>query len=289
MFTIEKPTVENILSSTMESGLGLDISKTSTGIMVFENGETNTYQSVIEYDEESELHYYHMVKALEEDLLYVAEGKHFDIIAIEDAIQGENFDTVRKLILLNSVIDKLIAEGKITCNYFDRINNQVWKKWLRTLRPGKHYQTDKIEIEEILLMLEYSFAVENQHLSKREKEKTGYQDQLDATGVLIGAGLRRQNEKVTPKKKKKLPPITVELYDNEEIVLETYKNYNITRIQLGGNLNASVNSFFKDLSDADRGKAYYMVLESLGTLGLSRDIMDLENKLNYVVVHQLSL
>lgn len=287
MFTIEKPTVDSLLSATMESGLGLDISKNSTGIIVYEDNQIETYQCVIEFNEESNLYYYEMVKALEDDLLSLIEGKHFDVIAIEDAIQGENFMTVRKLILLNSVIDKLIGEGKVTCNYFRRIGNGEWKKWLRSLRSGKKYLNDKAEVEDILLYLDFELAVDYHTIKDSEKAKMGYQDQLDATGVLLGAGLERANSSKTEIKKSKRSKISVELYNSEEEVREIYKGKDITQINFSGNTKTAVNNFFKGV-DVDESKIYYSVMKTLGTLGVEYGISDRKNGLNHVVIRKIS-
>lgn len=285
MFTIEKPTVENVLKSTMTSGLGLDISKNSTGISIYEDGKVETYQSVIEFNRDSELHFHYMVKALEDDLLELVEGKHFDVIGIEDVIESINFETLRALILLNSVIDKLIAEGKVTCNYFRRVNNSVWKKWLRTLRPVKKYENDKVEVEHTLKTLDFHLVNEYEHLSNAKKEDMGYQDQLDAVGVLVGVGLERLNSKVTPSKSKQRYKLHVELYSSVEDVLKTYKAEDLNQISLSGNLLASTKKFFKELGTKDALRKFYMEVDTLGTLGVNYGIQDLHGT-NYVVLYQ---
>src|SRR5690606_18826910 len=244
--SIEKPTVEGLIGLSMDSGLGLDVSKTSTGITVYKDGVLETYQSVPEFDDESDLRYYEMMKALEDDILSLAEGQHFDIIAIEEPIHGENFKTVRMLILLNSVIDKLIGEGKVTCDYFRRIDNTVWKKWLRTLRPIKKYETDKIEVVNIFKYLDYEFAVKGDELTNAEKARIGFQDQLDSLGVLLGAGLERMNSKGTVGKSRKRYKVHVELYGSEEEVNKKVGISNVTKVHLAGNLNASVRNFLRN-------------------------------------------
>jgi hypothetical protein len=284
---IEKPTVESILRSTMESGLGLDISKTSTGIAIYENGVVETYKEVPEFDEDSDLRYYYMVKALEDDLLTLIKGKHFDIIAIEDSIQGENYKTVRMLALLNSVIDKIIGEGNVTCNYFRRIENTTWKKWLRTLRASeKKYENDKHEIQSIFKHLGYDFAIQFESISDADKKRIGYQDQLDALGVLIGAGLERLKSGGTLLKKKELFKLNVELFSSEEEVKEKYDLSTLTRISLSGDLNAAVRKFFANLEESRKLDKFYMVTDTLGTLGIERGMQDASHGLNHVVLYQ---
>ncbi|AFQ30015.1 hypothetical protein P4493_04765 [Bacillus thuringiensis] len=285
--SIQKPTVLNVLQNTMESGLGLDISKTSTGITIFDGETVKTYQCVIEYDEDSPFHWYLLTKALEDDLKSLLQGKHFDVIGIEDSIQGENYDTVRKLILLNSVIDKIIMEGNVTCDYFKRIGNTVWKKWLRTLKPGKKILKDKAEIEMILDYLDFPLVDLYRNEKNSVKEKDGYQDQLDSTGVLIGVGLERQNNNLTGKNKKKPSKLRIHNYSSAEELLKYHEGTTLTPINLGGDLKSSVKTFFEGLSNEDKQKKYYMCKDSLGSLGLEYGLADYRNGNHIVMYHEL--
>ncbi|MGF2716257.1 hypothetical protein ACQUY5_29250 [Bacillus cereus] len=285
--SIEKPTVDSILRNTMDSGLGLDISKTSTGITVYENGVVKTYQCVIEYDEDSPFHWYHMQKALEDDLRSLIQGKHFDIIGIEDSIQGENYDTVRKLILLNTVIDKIIMEGNVSCDYFRRIGNTVWKKWLRTLKPGKKILKDKVEVEMLLDYLEFPLVDLYRDAKKSKKDNDGYQDQLDSTGVLIGVGLERQNNNLTGKNKNKPSKLCIINYSNVEELLKYHEGSSLTPVNLGGDLRSSVKTYFDGLSNEDKQKKYYMCKDSLGSLGLEYGLTDYRNGNHIVMYHEL--
>ncbi|MEC2463742.1 hypothetical protein P9X10_02345 [Bacillus cereus] len=284
---IEKPSVDSILRSTMDSGLGLDISKSSTGIALYEDGVLKTYQCTLDFDSDSPFHYYLMTKALEDDLRSLIQGKHFDIIGIEDTIQGENYDTVRKLILLNTVIDKIIVEGNVTCNYFRRIGNTTWKKWLRTLKPGKKILKDKIEVESILDHLGFPLVdiYRNEKNSVREKE--GYQDQLDATGVLIGVGLERQNNNLTGKNKKKPSKLCIYNYASAEELLKYHEGTTLTPVNLSGDLKSSVKTFFDGLSNEDKQKKYYMCKDSLGSLGLEYGLVDNRHGNHIVMYHEL--
>lgn len=282
---IEKPNVKSILANSMESGLGLDISKTSTGITVFDGVGYKTYQCVIDFDSESPLWMYYMQKALEDDLLSLIDGEHYDIIAIEDAIDGENFHTVRVLILLNTVIDKLIAEGRVTCNNFIRISNTVWKKHLRKFRLGKKYMTDKIEIETILGSLEHDVVIDYGHLKKSEKERMGYQDQLDSTGVLIGAGLHRDSKVETYKKQRQLYTRTILLYESSELLEENWTIDNLKQVRLKGNIKTEVDKFINELKRNGDLNKYVAKVESFGMLGIELGQRDADNGENYIVMY----
>lgn len=285
--TLEKPTVETVLKSVMKSGLGLDISKKSTGITIYEDGKVETYQCVIEFDNDSVLKYELMRQAMETDFCSLFEGKHFEVIAIEDTIESINYETLRVLILLNSVIDKMIYEGKVTCDYFRRIGNSVWKKYFRTLRPlTKKHENDKVEIENICVELGFQLAVDYKDEKKSLKEKLGIQDQLDSLGCLIGVGLERTAKGGTVSKTKQRLVRKVELFYSKKDVAKKYSLDDLTVINPKGNLLAYTKSYLKDLDGNSQFNKFYFETDSLGTLGVEHGISDNPNGMNYVVVYQ---
>lgn len=160
--------------------LGLDISKNSTGITYIENGDKLVGN--ITLDDQKGVHKEVLLRrALKEDLKQLVDGKHFDLIVIEDAFIGDNAEVVRKLYALNTAIDELILDGVCSCEKFVRVNNQQWKSWL--------YSVDKEGIskglndkEKIRICLELIGVVDD--MSK------GYQDRLDSTGLIVGYFLK---------------------------------------------------------------------------------------------------
>lgn len=174
--------------------LGLDISELSSGIALIEDGEKLTAN--ISLNEEVGPHKEVLFRrALKRDLALLIKDKHFDLIVIEDAFVGSNADTVRKLFALNTAIDEMILDGECSCDKFIRVNNKQWKSWLWTLDTNgisKGYN-DK---EKIRMCLEMIGICE---------EGEGYQDRLDATGLIAGYFLKgKQLEKnnVLPRKLK---------------------------------------------------------------------------------------
>lgn len=164
--------------------LGLDISQNSSGICIYHDGIKKTYNSGVKYDEGSPFAEALMRKELKEDLLTVINDMPLDLVVIEDVFEGNNPEVVRKLYALNTAIDELIIEEKVICKDFVRVQNGVWKKWLSVVDSENKFRglSDKEKIQGYLGMLGVSDKGE------------GFQDRLDATGMLLGYFLHLENK-----------------------------------------------------------------------------------------------
>ena len=171
--------------------LGLDISQNSSGICLYKNGKKYVYNSSVVYDPNNPHAEAYMRYQLKQDLLEVIGDTELDLIVIEDVFEGYNAEVVRKLYALNTAIDDLILEGKVTCKEFVRVSNGTWKSWLSVVDTKGIYKgyKDKEKVRGILGILGVS------------EEGDGYQDRLDATGMLLGYFLRGKNEKPIVKSK----------------------------------------------------------------------------------------
>ena len=171
--------------------LGLDISQNSSGICLYKNGEKYVYNSSVVYDPNNPHAEAYMRYQLKQDLLEVIGDTELDLIVIEDVFEGYNAEVVRKLYALNTAIDDLILEGKVTCKEFMRVSNGTWKSWLSVVDTKGIYKgyKDKEKCRGYLSILGVS------------EEGDGYQDRLDATGMLLGYFLRGKNEKPIVKSK----------------------------------------------------------------------------------------
>lgn len=192
---IERLSEKNIVPSK-GTFLGLDISKTSTGLCLIRDGEKITGN--IELNEDLEeikksddwVHSETLLRRrLKKYLSEVVEGVHFDVIVIEDAFSGENPEVTRMLYGLNTAIDEMILDGLCSCDKFIRVNNREWKSWIgKVVDPENKYKglNDKIKIQYWL-----------RDIGITEGDDKGFQDRLDSTGLLIGYFL--QQEKVDQK------------------------------------------------------------------------------------------
>lgn len=192
---IERLSEKNIVPSK-GTFLGLDISKTSTGLCLIRDGEKITGN--IELNEDLEeikksddwVHSETLLRRrLKKYLSELVEGVHFDVIVIEDAFSGENPEVTRMLYGLNTAIDEMILDGLCSCDKFIRVNNREWKSWVgKSVDPENKYKglNDKIKIQYWL-----------RDIGITEGDDKGFQDRLDSTGLLIGYFL--QQEKVDQK------------------------------------------------------------------------------------------
>lgn len=190
--SFDKLTEENIIPKTGYF-LGLDISQNSSGICLYANGVRNTYNSKVDYDKNDVFAEARMRKQLKQDLLEVINGNELKLIVIEDVFEGANAEVVRKLYALNTAIDDLILDGLVVCKDFVRVQNGVWKSWLSVVDSNKDLKgfNDKEKIQGYLKILGI------------EESGDGFQDRLDATGMVVGYFLNKANGGTVVVEKKK--------------------------------------------------------------------------------------
>lgn len=167
-------TVYDILPKT-GLHLGLDISKTSTGITLVKDGEFTSWNRTLSGSEDVRFAEILMRRELKGIFLEEFRGMSFETIVVEDAFEGKNPATTRMLYSLNTVIDEMVLDGDICCKDFVRASNKSWKSWLWSIEPqlGKGLN-EKLRIEELLAYLGVT------------DEGKGYQDRLDSLGMLVG-------------------------------------------------------------------------------------------------------
>lgn len=209
---VSKMTVESILSQ-VKSGIGLDIAKNHTGVCLWRNGVVETVGFALDsdYDKSDYMAEAKMRLQFKEKLYDILKDETWEVCVVEDVYGGENFDTTRKLIALNCVVDELVLEGKIHIDNIYRFKEPEWMRDFRKiLRVGKKPST-KFECQEILKYMGYPFAVDNSNLKDVEKQKIFYEDICDATAQLCSLCLKlRSPEPSVKKSSTKLTEIHIE-------------------------------------------------------------------------------
>ena len=164
--------------------LSLDISVRSTGWCKYKNG-VFTFGS-FGLESKDELHRRMEFRGKIKELV---DNDELDFIAIEDVIGGNNFETVKYLIQLNSIVDDMIYMGEIPKTEVRRIGNTIWKKHLKTVTNYSNARMlfNKDEIRSSINTL--GFTVDT------------VQDVYDSIGIAIGAIL---NNGVIKEKKAKI-------------------------------------------------------------------------------------
>lgn len=156
--------------------LGLDISEVSSGVCLYKNGEKLLANIGLETSENEDFYEVKLRRELKGYLAEFIDGLELDLVIIEDAYQGINPITTRMLYALNTAIDELILDGLVKCKKFLRVTNGTWKSWLFTIDTENRFcgLKDKVRIQKCLELLGV------------HEEGKGFQDRLDATGMLLG-------------------------------------------------------------------------------------------------------
>lgn len=172
--------------------LGLDISQNSSGICIYKDGVKSLYNSSVHYDFGNPFAEVIMRNELKNDLKEIIGDTKLDLVVIEDVFEGSNSEVVRKLYALNTAIDELIVDGEVYCKEFVRVQNVTWKKWLSVVDTNNEFKglNDKEKIQGYLKIIGI------------EDSGEGFQDRLDATGLIIGYFLNGSTSKEIIKEKK---------------------------------------------------------------------------------------
>lgn len=277
---IDKVSVHSLLSK-FDSAIGLDISKRSTGCVIWYNGVLEKHQIKLSDDiniKEDPFAEELMRREFSDKLLEIINNRSFQYGVVENVFGGENFDTVRKLLALNTVFDGIILDNKCSVeHYYKRVNTE-WKKYLGKIVHIDGAPTDKFRIQQIMEYLEFDYYLENKDLSDAEKEKIGFQDILDATGMLCALSIEL-NSNIENKKKSLVPfnKLNIKYYDSED---EFEYDGRVSRVHdLGVTIVTcdnirDIKKFIVDTVNEDTTKAYLIEVpnEKLGYFALERGI-----------------
>ena len=163
--------------------LSLDISVRSTGWVKSVNGEVTWGTKTLEAEDELGRR-----KEFREFLISMLGETHFPVVFVEDVIAGTNFKTTKGLIQLNTIVDDLKEYGLVSVGEIKRIDNKVWKKYLKM---ASNYDGDiKKEDEKQLITncmkeLGFNFKIK--------------QDIYDAMGIAVAVIYRDKVLKDKPK------------------------------------------------------------------------------------------
>lgn len=288
--TIEKVTVLDLFSM-IDSGLALDISKNHTGIVMWNGKEIITDGwEIHEYDKTDYHAEYKMRKYFKQTLKSKIQGKHFQYIVVENVFGGENFDTVRKLLTLQTVIDELLDEGVVTTDKFFRWLQPEWASRARIIYKQTGALKSKIETQGLLEHLEFDFYLKHKDLAKARKEDIYFEDICDACGMLL-AVVAEEKFKVDKEirrdiKMSDIKMIYVEDFDNLAGVRDKrIKEEDLNHIDINykGNLeNAILNAVMSNTEDV---LCAYIPVNRLGQFGLKRKFKFFESGNGYLIFY----
>lgn len=169
--------------------LGLDISRNSTGVALYQNGILRLYRIHLNarYDKDNSMWEAEMKKEFRDCITKLVKGKKFDLVVIENTINGCNAITNKELSILNTVFDDLVIDGVCSVKKENIIRPlpNVWRKALKELAGTAKATNTKELVEKLLQRLGFMFVIENSEWTDKQKKDKGYYDICDATGMLI--------------------------------------------------------------------------------------------------------
>lgn len=282
---IKAVSVDDFIGKYVDRALSLDVSKTSTGLTIFENGRTQPYCLKLETDDNTAKYPVgeRMLELREAIVDIVGENTHFDLICVEEAILGVNAKVSGVAYALNFVIDMLILDGVITCDHFMRINNKSWKAIMRKhtgvipLKSGS--DKDKKDIINYFQALNYTMGYQvNFFKSWSAYMKSGIQDMLDSVGVMYGSVEKvfRETNRSTKKVRK-----TQKVFDNLDDAVK-YAKFNIKEVSI---TPEKLLPWFDDLKFVtDESTSYIVKTDSLGRFGIVKGYLH-DYETYYLVVN----
>lgn len=282
---IKAVSVDDFIGKYVDRALSLDVSKTSTGLTIFENGRTQPYCLKLETDDNTAKYPVgeRMLELREAIVDIVGENTHFDLICVEEAILGVNAKVSGVAYALNFVIDMLILDGIITCDNFMRINNKSWKAIMRKhtgvipLKSGS--DKDKKDIINYFQALNYSMGYQvNSFKSWSAYMKSGIQDMLDSVGVMYGSVEKvfREPNRSTKKVRK-----TQKVFNNLEDAVK-YAKFRIKEVSI---TPEKLLPWFDDLKFVtDESTSYIVKTNSLGRFGIVKGYLH-DYETYYLVVN----
>lgn len=292
---ISVPTVETILSQ-FKSGIGLDIAKNHTGVCLWRDGKVETLGFAIEmeYEKDSYMAEAKMRLEFKSKLEEILKGYDWEVCIIEDVYGGVNFDTTRKLLALNCVVDELMLEGRVTIGNLYRFKEAEWIKDLRSIVKLGTKLNPKYECQKILEYLGYQFVLENYNRSESYKQDIFFEDRCDATGQLLALAMHLKSEVRTVKKSSlRLSDIYMvfieDLDDAFYLDDETVGSYGINEVV---DFNRKdIERGILDAVEENKNQVYFVMLSTgeLGTFGMKNGLTFYEQGFGYLIFYHKSL
>jgi len=215
---VSKTSVESILS-IFGSGISFDIAKNHTGVCMWKDGVVTTTGFCVnmEYDKNDFMAEAKMRINFKKQAKEILGDTEWEVCVIEDCYGGVNFDTTRKLLALNCVIDELVLEGSSHIKNLYRFKEPEWIRDLRKIIKLGAKMDTKYECQRILEYIEFDFVMKNKDKNNADKERLFYEDICDAVGQLCSLAMRLKSGRAVHKKSAiKLSSVEVFYFEEED-------------------------------------------------------------------------
>lgn len=276
--SVDTPTIESVLSGWGTS-LGLDIAPNHTGIFLWDDDKKtwHTYgfkvgddisQDDVYYDAKVRRFFYSKYEEL-------FRGIHFSHICVEGCYGGDNYETVKQLLNINTVIDELVLDGKIGCDNLYRVKPSKWLSGLSMLSSMKGGYSTKYKTQEILKQIGYEFALSGVDKPQKYLKDIFYEDICDATGLVLGLRMLEKAEiSVNKSREIGLSKIEVHYLSDYDEIYELYGGFAHNVCVHESVINKrTIEKEIKRLVNDDASQVYCVRLQNsdLGSFGIKRD------------------
>lgn len=294
LMSVYTPTVEGLLQG-WSSALGLDIAPNHTGVFVWDGSKVSTYGFKIPEDLSQDDVFYDakVRKFFREKYKELFEGMHFEYICVEGCYGGENYDTVKQLLNINTLIDELVLDGVITCSNFYRVKPSQWLSGLSKVISMKGGYSTKYKTQEILKRVGFQFALDGVGKSAKYLKDIFYEDICDAAGIVIG--LRMLEKLDVPLKKSSsvaMSQIEIHFLENFDDIYGLHGGFAHDVCTYDVSINKRIlEKEIKRLVSEDASQVYYTRLEttSLGDFGVKRGYNFYQQGFGWLVFFHKSL
>lgn len=288
-------TPETILSK-FRSGVGLDIAKNHTGVCLWRDGKIETFGFAIDmdYDKTEYMAEARMRLEFKKKITDLLKGYDWEVCVIEDVYGGTNFDTTRKLLALNCVVDELALEGVLSIEHIYRLKEAEWLKSLRSVSNVGTRLNSKYECQAILKFLKFPFYLDNVNKTEAEKRTIFFEDICDATGQLIALGMKMADIGSSKLKSSsvKMSGIQLEFLEDEDDVYysddKVLSNANIVFVDYP---EKDIETSLMKLVEENRGSVIMMKVptDKLGTFGVVNGFNFYEQGYGFLVCYEKTL
>ena len=165
--------------------LGLDPSRTSTGIVLVHDGIVESWNSSPSTTRTGVMAGVLDKEEIKSDLRMLLNEVKIDVAVVEKVFFGGYISSFIKLVEIMNMTEELIIEGSLQVDKLIRVQNTTWKSWLREFRSQDNAKLNGNQGKEMV-----NDCLTNMGLIHHIEEGKGWQDRVDAFGMLVGYQLQ---------------------------------------------------------------------------------------------------
>lgn len=174
--------------------VGIDPSRTSTGLVIVSGGGVESYCIYPDVKRTGVMAGVEDKEALKRDIESILTGRDVDVCVVEKVFFGGYINSFVHLVEIMNMMEELILEGRVSVKKLIRVQNTTWKSWIRPWRTKENRKLQGNQGKDIV-----NDCLNNMGLLGYITDGRGWQDRVDALGMLVGYCIESRNGKRTVK------------------------------------------------------------------------------------------